>query len=97
MVTDMREKKKPEPAPEVVEGEVEETHRVTLVIHTSSRDDFKLKMGTTNAEGIQNINSVVAGAFNTVRVADVLTLISEDNIVHHFNVNQVVCVEVQVS
>lgn len=96
MVTDMREKKKPEsePEPEVVEGE--ETHRVTLVIHTSSRDDFKLKMGTTNAEGIQNINAVVAGAFNTVRVADVLTLISEDNIVHHFNTNQIVCVEVQV-
>lgn len=91
MTTDLRETS---PTPE--EPKEEETHRITLVVHVSSRDSFKVRMGAGTTETIQQIHNIINNSMNTVRVGNDLTLVSEDAVVHHFNVDHVVCVEVKV-
>lgn len=74
----------------------EETHKVRLIIHTTSREEFRLDLGTMKVSEREKLTNLINSGFVIGPSKDWI-LGASDGREYHFNTDHVVLVVVELS
>lgn len=69
------------------------TASLTLIVHTLSREDFKVDIGKVNGDQLAEINESISTAIARMTPSKQWSLTGTDGIAHHFNTEHIVCIE----